>query len=131
MIQILFWGLVVLALVAAVMGEGRHPRWYWVAALAAWIFSFLASFSIGIYTLAIAYAFAALAVGHSLGWLRRTSHDVLAAACGIAVWVLLVSTVDDYWLFFPVNELLSLLLSGGSTGGGSGAGTGRAIPIGP
>ncbi len=106
-----------LALLLLIVGFGAllaaasdRPRWYWGAALATWVFSFLGGFSIGLYTLSATFILTALAIGHSLGLIRRTQHSLLAVIGGLSVWLLLITTVDDYWLFFPLVELFDLLL---------------------
>ncbi len=50
----------------------------------------------------------ALAVGNSLGWLTSVLRVVIAIGSGVLVWLVLVYHVDDYWLFFPLNELLKV-----------------------
>lgn len=126
----LFFASVGVCLAATILGIIRHPRWYWAAAFASWLFSFLGSMSIGLYTFSTTVVLATLAAGHSFRLIRRFHHATAAVALGLGLWAALVFTVDDYWLFFPLNALLDLLLSGGSSGGG-GSGTVPAIPAKP
>jgi hypothetical protein len=60
-------GVAIGTTIAALMG---NYRWYWIAALAMWIFSFLTGFSIGIYALSATFSLTALALGYSLRLIR-------------------------------------------------------------
>jgi hypothetical protein len=98
---VLFYLAAVLALVAIVAGAWDSPRWYWAAAGLIYFDSFLSGFSIGLYLLSLAFALAVLALGHSLGWVRRFWHAALAVSAGMLLWYGAVNTIDDYWLFLP------------------------------
>lgn len=98
---------------SAIGGALRHPAWYGLAAAGAWVFGYLAGFSVGLYAAAAAFAFAALALGHAGGWIRSRARAAAAVALGLAVGLAAVTWVDDYWLFYPVRALLRLLLGTG------------------
>lgn len=89
---------------------GRYS-YYWVAAASMYVFSFLAGFSIGLYTLSLAFALLAVALAYSTGLAKRPWHAAAAGAAGFAVWAACVFylNVDDYWLFFPVYWLFKPL----------------------
>ena len=101
-------GLTIVAIVLAVM---HSHHWYWVAALASWNFSFLTGFSIGLYAFSVTVVVMLLALGHLLGVIHQAWHSVLAVASGLALWAVLIATVDDYWLFFPIYHLFDALVS--------------------
>lgn len=98
---VLFYLVALLAPVAIIAGAWGHPRWYWVAAGLLYFDSFLSGFSIGLYLLSLAFAMAVLALGHSLGWIRRFWHSALAVTAGLLLWWMAINTIDDYWLFLP------------------------------
>lgn len=102
---VLFYLAAPLALVAIIAGAWDHPRWYWVAAGLIYFDSFVSGFSIGLYLLSLSFALAALALGHSLGWVRRFWHSTLAVIVGLLLWFGAVNTIDDYWLFLPFTLL--------------------------
>jgi hypothetical protein len=98
---VLFYLAALLALGAIAAGALGRPRWYWAAAGLIYLDSFLSGFSIGLYLLSLASALAALALGHSLGWVRRFWHAALAVTAGLLLWYGAVNSIDDYWLFLP------------------------------
>lgn len=106
---VLFYSMAVTTVVAIAMAILRNPRWYWVAVGASWIASLLGAFSIGLYLLVVTLVTLALALGHSFGRIRRFHHAVIAAVLGVAAWAVLVSTVDDLYLFYPLRWLLGWL----------------------
>lgn len=75
-----------------------------------YIFSFLGSWSIGGYTLSVAFALWALAIGHSLKLIKKLYHSVIAVIIGLVLWGTMTKTVDDVWWFLPFS-LFSWLTS--------------------
>jgi hypothetical protein len=126
----IFWTLSVFSLLAALMSVVRNPRWYWAAAAASWVVSFLGAFSIGLYLFVFTLIFLALAIGHSAGRIKRWWHAFAAVTVGVAVWALLVRTVDDAILFYPIHALFDLFFTGNGTSG-SGSGTAPGMPVQP
>jgi len=118
-LAVVFYGSALFGLAAGALGALGRPRWYWWAALAAYVCSFLSGFSIGLYLLSAAFVFLCLAAGHAARLIRTRLHAVLAAALGLGLWLAAVLTIDDYWLFLPFH-LLDPWLSSGTSGGGSG-----------
>lgn len=104
-LTVVFYLAALLAVGASLAGARGRPRWYWVAAMLIYLDSFLSGFSIGLYLLSLSFALAALALGHSLGWVRRFWHAALANSTGLLLWYAAVNTVDDYWLFLPFSWL--------------------------
>lgn len=103
---VVFYSMAVTTLVAIALAVLREPRWYWVAVVASWVASFLGAFSIGLYILVVTFVTLSLALGHSLGRITRFPHALLAVVLGVAAWAVLVSSVDDQLLFFPLHWLL-------------------------
>lgn len=90
-------------LVTIILASMSNWKWYWVAGLCMYIFSFLASWSIGGYTLSMAFALWALAIGHSLKLIKRLFHSVTAVVIGLALWGTMINTLDDAWWFLPFS----------------------------
>ena len=107
----LFYALSALNLLSVVLAATRSPRWYWVAALLAWALSFLGSFSIGLYTLVLAFVFLALALAYQRKLIQSPRHVIITILLGVIVWAIFVAAVDDYWLFLPMQVLFEALLS--------------------
>jgi len=74
---------------------------YWIAALGIYIFSFIAGFSIGQWTVGFTFVPLALAIGHSTGWIKRKTHRMIFLSSGVIIGCLLVLFVDDGSLFYP------------------------------
>jgi hypothetical protein len=126
-----FWGFVFFSmaatsLVTIMLGVLRNPRWYWAAVVTSWIASILGAFSIGLYTLVVTLVTLALAIGYSLGLVKRFHHALVAVVIGVGAWAVLVPMVDDLILFYPLHTVLDLISGGQSS---SGSGTGNAPTI--
>jgi len=95
-------------LVTAILANVSNKNWYWVAGLCMYIFSFLASWSIGGYTLSVVFALWALAIGYSLRLIKKFYHAIIAVIAGLAVWFVMINTLDDVWWFLPFSVFLRL-----------------------
>lgn len=84
-----------------ILANVSNKNWYWVAGLCMYIFSFLASWSIGGYTLSVVFALWALAIGYSLKLIKKFYHAIIAVVVGLAVWFVMINTLDDVWWFLP------------------------------
>lgn len=102
-VQILFVLSFVLGVITAFLAIASKPKWYWVAGLCMYVFSFIGSWSIGGYTLSMAFALWALAIGHSLNVIKQLSHSVIAVIIGLALWGMMIKTLDDFWWFLPFS----------------------------
>ena len=102
-IRVLFFTVLVLSVAFAVLGFLHHPRWFWGDALNSYIASFMMAFSLGLFTLLATFIFLTLVLGNELGWLDTIPHSLAIVALGTALWALLISFVDDAWLFLPVS----------------------------
>ena len=104
-----FFAAALVTLIGIGLAVSTSRRYLWLAALGSWVFSFLGSFSIGLYTLVLTFVLLALAVGFATGWIKSSAQALVAALAGVAVWAVAIYTVDDFWLFFPISALGLLL----------------------
>jgi hypothetical protein len=104
-VVLIFWGCAVLTVIFTGLAVSVSRHFLWPAAFTSWVFSFLGSWSIGLYTLVSTFALLTLALFHTFGWLRRPAQAVAAVTLGVVAWAVLHRTVDDYWLFFPIGYL--------------------------
>lgn len=107
--SILFYLLVGITILAVVLALKINPKYYWIGGLTSYFFSFLGSFSIGIYTLSITFVLLALALAHKMGWIKNHWHSMLVIVISLVVWILSILTIDDAWLFFPVGLIFKAL----------------------
>jgi sulfite exporter TauE/SafE len=84
-----------------VLAAKGNRKLYWVAAVAAYIFSFIAGFSIGQLTIGLVFIPLLLAIGYTLNLIKNKIQAALFLLLGIATGVVMVLYVDDAWLFFP------------------------------
>ena len=84
LIFVLSFGLCLLTTMLATMS---NRKWYWVAGLCMYIFSFLGSWSIGGYTLSVAFVLWALAIGHSLKLIKKFYHSIIAVVYRFSIVV--------------------------------------------
>jgi hypothetical protein len=110
--SLLFFLLLGLTIAAIVLAVVKSYCWYWVAGVASWVASFLSGFSIGLYLLSVTVVVTLLALGYTFGVIRQWWQALLAVVDGVALWALLVTNVDDQWLFFPIYTIFDLLFSG-------------------
>jgi hypothetical protein len=80
--------------------RGAHQL-YWISAAGIYIFSFLAGFSIGQFTVGLTFILLALAIGYTLGRIKGKVHYCIFAGCGIVVGIFMVTSADNYWKFLP------------------------------
>lgn len=98
-------------LLTTILANVSNKNWYWVAGLCMYIFSFLASWSIGGYTLSVVFALWALAIGYSLKLIKKFYHAIIAIVVGLAAWLVMINTLDDVWWFLPFSVFLRLTSS--------------------
>ncbi len=101
LIRIIFWTLVGTAMTATILGIIQRSGWYWVAGIAAYLASGMTI--IGMLTVGVSFVLLALAIGHTAGWIHSIKQSLVAVAIGLVIWVVVINTVDDYWVFFPFD----------------------------
>ncbi|WP_245809664.1 hypothetical protein [Cohnella massiliensis] len=99
--SIIAFSALAVAMVSLIIAISGKHRYYWITAIGIYIFSFIAGFSIGQLTVGLTFIPLALAIGLSLGWIKRKSDYVLSVGVGTVMGVIVVMFVDDYWTFFP------------------------------
>jgi hypothetical protein len=107
-LSIIAFLLLGIAVAVTLLGILSNYKWYWVAGILMYIFNYLAAFSIGLYTLSFTFVLWTLALAHSLGWIKRFRDSVAAVFIGLIIWIVVVSAVDDYWLFRPIGWVFDL-----------------------
>ncbi len=102
MLSILFWLLFLAGLGMGLVGFVRpQARWFFLAAVAFWIVSFLGMFSIGWILLAGMFLFLALGVARLLRW-DSSWQLVVAAGVGLLIWAIAVFWFhESLWLLWP------------------------------
>jgi len=73
-----------------------------------YVFSALAGFSIGLFTLVLAFILFTLAAGHWLNRISSWKDTLLFAAVGAAAWYIVFISIK-FWIFFPLLFLLDRL----------------------
>lgn len=68
---------------------------YWISTIAIYFFSLLMSFTIGMFTVGLAFVTLSLAIGYSFGWIKSRVGLVLFIASGIFVGFVMVYLVRD------------------------------------
>jgi len=101
--SILFYLSVGITFFLILLSIKKHPKYYWLGALTSYIFSFLGSWSIGLYTLSITFVLLALAFSHKMGWIKSIFHSLVVIVISLLIWFLSITFIDDYWLFFPFH----------------------------
>jgi hypothetical protein len=82
---------------------------YWISAVGIYIFSFLAGFSVGQFTVALTFIYLSLAVGYSLGRIKGKADYSLFAGVGTVTGFLMVGYVGR-WVFLPFWKLFPALV---------------------
>lgn len=108
----LAFAMLVAAFITVVLAIKKGPGWYWLTGVFMYLFSYLAGFSIGLYTLSFTFVFWALGFVYSLRLVKRFWHADLAVIIGLAGWYLCIIYVDDYFLFRPISWLFDLFFGG-------------------
>ncbi|WP_409345868.1 hypothetical protein [Paenibacillus sp. MBLB4367] len=105
MFTIIFYGLVILAVLATIIGITVKPKICWLAGIIWYVASFLGSMSIGLYLLIIPFTLWSLAFAHTFRLIKKPLNTGLFIVIGILLWIVSITIIDDYWLFFPISWL--------------------------
>lgn len=95
-----------LAVTATLLGLLQKPRWFWLAALSTYFYSYLAGSSTGRYTLSAAAVLLVVAVFGTAGRLNSLRNYALAVLVGIIIWGIGVTCLDLGQLFLPAQLVL-------------------------
>lgn len=85
--------------------KGQHQL-YWVSAVAIYIFSFLAGFSIGQLTVGLTFVPLALAIGYSFGWIKNNRSSIIFLCSGILFGIFIMIYAGNL-LFYPLSPLFN------------------------
>jgi hypothetical protein len=96
-------GITILTIILALK---KNPKYYWIGGFTSYLFSFIGSWSIGIYTLSIAFALFALAFAHTMRWIKNPLYSMVVIFVSVVIWRMCISTIDDVWLFLPIRLVL-------------------------
>jgi len=99
-ITVLFYVLVGIGVLLTFAGVTVAPRIFWLAGIVLYIASYLAAWSIGPYLLAAPIILSVLALAGLFRLLRKPLNYAIAGAVGIAAWVIVFLTMED-WIFYP------------------------------
>jgi hypothetical protein len=101
---IAYWSLLVCVMSVIFAIKGIRQL-YWISAVGIYIFSFIAGFTIGQFTVGLTFAFLSLAIGYSVGRIKGKADYSLFAGVGIITGFLMVGYVG-IWVFLPLWKLL-------------------------
>lgn len=97
---IAFSSLIAASVSALFAARGKHQL-YWISAIGIYIFSFVAGFSIGQLTVALAFVPLALAIGYSFGWITNKTQRAIFACAGALIGLLMAAYAGSA-LFYPL-----------------------------
>lgn len=106
LVQIILGLSGLLTLLTLFLAVKRSYKWYWISGLSTYIFSFLGSWSIGVYTLSLVFILWGLAFAQSLNLMKKTWHFIVVVTTCLIAWLITIVTIDDYWWFFPFRLLI-------------------------
>ena len=99
--SVIAFSALIVAIVSTFFAIKGKYRFYWIAAIGIYIFSFLAGFSIGQMTVGLTFIPLTLAICYSFGWIKNKIHSIIFLCIGILIGVLLIIYVGDL-LFYPL-----------------------------
>lgn len=97
-----------IAVVATFFAIKGHHQLYWIAAIAIYIFSFIAGFSIGQLTVGFTFILLALAIGYTFGWIKNMIQVLTFTGIGAGIGLIIVLYAGE-WKFLPFFPLMGLL----------------------
>lgn len=69
--SVIAFSALILAIVSTFAAIKGKYQFYWISAIAIYVFSFLAGFSIGQITVGLTFIPLTLVIGHSFGWIKK------------------------------------------------------------
>ncbi len=102
MFTIIFYLFLVIGICLFVVAIKKSSlKLYIVGGLLFYIVSFLGSFSIGLYILVFTFILWTLAIVKFFKLLEKPYHQLTYSLIAIPIWLLSITFIDDYWLFYP------------------------------
>jgi hypothetical protein len=83
----------------------KKTNWYFILSLCIYLFSFLAGFSIGLLTVSVAFILFALGIATLFNWNKKIWQSFVVGLIGFCTWLILVITIDDVYIFYPLAKL--------------------------
>lgn len=78
----------------------------WFAGILLYVASFLGSMSIGLYIFVFPIVLWTFAIASTFRLIGNSFSKALFIGIGVLLWIVSITLVDDYWLFFPFHWLL-------------------------
>lgn len=97
---------ILLGLAFTFNGFRVNHHYFWLAGLFFYIASFIGSMSIGLYFLVLPILSWSFAIAGSLKWVKKAQQYLYFAPIGLAIWLLAITQIDDYYLFYPYSWLM-------------------------
>lgn len=112
LLSVVAYGLGFAGLACTAVALWGRPCWYWTAGLCTYLFSVMAGFSIGPYTVSLAFIQFGLAMAHSAGWARTRGRSLAVVLSSLAAYALMLPVQWLLWLparywFLPLLRLLT------------------------
>lgn len=86
-----------------VNGFRLNHHYFWLAGLCFYITSFLGAWSIGLYLLVLPILLWIFALACTINWIQKKRQYGYFAILGIAIWLVAVIYIDDYFLYYPFS----------------------------
>ncbi|SFS77022.1 hypothetical protein SAMN05428962_2757 [Paenibacillus sp. BC26] len=80
------------------------PNICWLASAVWYVVSFLGSWSNGLLLLFFPFILCTFALAHNIGLIKKLTHAAVSLVIGILLWIISISIIDDYWLFYPFSR---------------------------
>jgi hypothetical protein len=108
MLTVIAYVSLIVSVISIILAIKGIHQLYWISALGIYIFSFLAGFTIGQFTVALTFILLSLAVGYSLGRIKGKADYFLFSGTGIITGLLMVVYVGSgvflpFWKLLPIN----------------------------
>lgn len=98
--SVMFFTLIIAILSTYYAVKGSYGL-YWISAISIYFFSLLMSFTIGIFTVSLAFVTLSLAIGYSFDWIKSRASLTFFLFTGAFIGVVIVYYVrDDLFYIF-------------------------------
>lgn len=105
MLTAIAYGSLLVCVMSSILALKGIHQLYWVSAVSIYFFSFMAGFTIGLFTVGLTFVFLSLAIGYSLGRIKGKVQYSLFTGVGFIAGFLIVVIFGD-WVFLPFWKLL-------------------------
>lgn len=105
-LTIFFYVMLIIVVFLSFVGILLNRKIIWVVGAVWYVVSFLGSWSIGLYLLVLPFTIFTIALAHSIRLIKKPKHVALPLVLGMLLWIISITMVDDYWLFYPFSRLV-------------------------